>query len=168
MALSESQVEEVRRWISDGADISQIQKRLSSEFGLNMTYMDVRFLVDDLGETIKDKPEPREESLEDNAAKTSQPGDGLGSSADTEADPNADSGESPQGQPGALSVSMSSIQRPGALASGDVVFSDGGKAEWVLDQQGRLALIPAVQGYNPPQSDLPEFQRRLSELFSSM
>ena len=47
--------------------------------------------------------------------------------------------------------------------SGDVVFSDGGMAEWVLDNSGRLGLNPSTPGYTPPQSDLPEFQQKLRE-----
>ncbi len=160
MIVNEFQAEQIRRWISDGADISQIQKRLSSEFGMNVTYMDVRFLVDDLGETIKDKVEKGKTPPESSADNANRNGTNTGV--------DLDSGESSKAEPGALRVAVSPVQRPGALASGDVAFSDGGKAEWVLDQQGRLALIPAVQGYNPPQSDLPEFQRKLGELFSSM
>ena len=60
-------------------------------------------------------------------------------------------------------MSVSPIQRPGTVMSGDVVFSDGGTAEWVLDNSGRLGLNPSTPGYTPPQSDLPEFQQKLRE-----
>ena len=64
---------------------------------------------------------------------------------------------------GGVRVTVSPIQRPGAVMSGDVVFSDGGLAEWVLDNSGRLGLNPSTPGYTPPQSDLPEFQQKLRE-----
>ena len=57
MNLDESQRQKVAAWIADGAKLSEIQTRLMSEFGLKFTYMEVRFLVDDLKLTPKD-PEP--------------------------------------------------------------------------------------------------------------
>jgi len=57
MNLDESQRQKVAAWIADGAKLSEIQTRLMSEFNLKLTYMEVRFLVDDLKLTPKD-PEP--------------------------------------------------------------------------------------------------------------
>ena len=71
--------------------------------------------------------------------------------------------ENTGGGSGGVRVSVSPIQRPGTVMSGDVVFSDGGTAEWVLDNSGRLGLNPSTPGYTPPQSDLPEFQQKLRE-----
>ena len=78
---------------------------------------------------------------------------GLGDSAGVQDDVSA----------GGVRVSVSPIQRPGTVMSGDVVFSDGGKAEWMLDNAGRLGLNPETEGYSPPQQDLPEFQNKLRE-----
>ena len=66
---------------------------------------------------------------------------------------------------GSVSVSMSRIQRPGAVASGDVVFSDGEKAEWIVDQLGRLSLVAKTEGYKPSQEDIAEFQMQLQAMF---
>ena len=49
MNLSENQIESVKKWVSDGACIGEVQKRLASEWGVSMTYMEVRFLIDDIG-----------------------------------------------------------------------------------------------------------------------
>jgi len=57
MNLSEEQRQRVSAWILEGAKLSEIQNRLLSEFKLKLTYMEVRFLVDDLKLTPKD-PEP--------------------------------------------------------------------------------------------------------------
>ena len=57
MNLDEAQRQKVAAWIADGAKLSEIQTRLMSEFNLKLTYMEVRFLVDDLKLTPKD-PEP--------------------------------------------------------------------------------------------------------------
>lgn len=53
---------------------------------------------------------------------------------------------------GNVEVTVSPIQRPDSLVSGDVVFSDGTKAEWRIDRMGQLGLIPQ-DGKTPPQSD---------------
>ncbi len=156
MNLDQSQIEQIKLWVAEGADIAQVQKGIAEAFSINMTYMDVRFLLDDIDAQLQDKPEP---------VATPQQPEQAESSAEQPME-----AEMPEENTASasVSVSVSPVQRPGALASGDVVFSDGGKAEWVLDQQGRLGLIPATEGYNPPQEDIPEFQRKLSELFSSM
>jgi len=60
------------------------------------------------------------------------------------------------------------IARPGALVSGKVTFSDGQKADWYLDQTGRLGVVPAQQGYKPPAADVQEFQMALQEELQRM
>ena len=57
MNLDETQRQRVTAWILQGAKLSEIQTRLAEEFGLRLTYMEVRLLVDDLKLTPKD-PEP--------------------------------------------------------------------------------------------------------------
>ena len=59
MGLSSEQIESVRHWLSDGADVAQVQTRLQNEFGISMRYIDVRFLIDDIGAQIN-IPEPQE------------------------------------------------------------------------------------------------------------
>ena len=151
MMLTEQQKEAVRKWVGEGRGVSEIQKLISSEFGIDMLYMDVRFLIDDIGAEIpaaggSPVPDAQQPAM---AADSS----GLGDSAGVQDDVSA----------GGVRVSVSPIQRPGTVMSGDVVFSDGGKAEWMLDNAGRLGLNPETEGYSPPQQDLPEFQNKLRE-----
>ncbi len=151
MMLTEQQKEAVRKWVGEGRGVSEIQKLISSEFGIDMLYMDVRFLIDDIGAEI---PAAGDSPVSD-AQQPAMAADssGLGDSAGVQDDVSA----------GGVRVSVSPIQRPGTVMSGDVVFSDGGKAEWVLDNAGRLGLNPETEGYSPPQQDLPEFQNKLRE-----
>src|SRR5438309_8931155 len=58
MNLDEAQRQKVAGWLEEGLKLSEIQKRLASEFGLSMTYMEMRFLLDDL----KLKPKEKEAS----------------------------------------------------------------------------------------------------------
>ena len=65
-------------------------------------------------------------------------------------------------------MGVDQIARPGAIVSGKVTFSDGQKAEWYLDQTGRLGVLPAQQGYKPSAADVQEFQMALQEQLQRM
>jgi hypothetical protein len=65
-------------------------------------------------------------------------------------------------------VAVDQIARPGALVSGSVTFSDGMKADWYLDQTGRLGLIAKQQGYKPSQADVQQFQMALEREMAKM
>jgi hypothetical protein len=69
----------------------------------------------------------------------------------------------PPPAPGKVSVTVDQLARPGAMVSGKVKFSDGKTAEWILDQAGRLGLVPGEKGYKPPAADLQEFQVALQQ-----
>jgi transposase len=58
MNLNETQRQRVAAWINEGLKLAEIQKRLETEFGLRVTYLDVRLLVDDLKLKPKDPPPP--------------------------------------------------------------------------------------------------------------
>jgi hypothetical protein len=47
--------------------------------------------------------------------------------------------------------------------SGSVTFSDGVRAQWSLDQTGRLGLAGVKPGYRPNQTDVQEFQLALQK-----
>lgn len=149
MNLTEEQRQRVTAWILEGAKLSEIQNRLMSEFGVKLTYMEVRFLVDDLKLTPKD-PEP---------PKVVAP------PAPVPAKLTAEKNPAPEGTlPAAgVSVSVDQIARPGAIVSGKVTFSDGQKADWYLDQTGRLGVVPAQPGYKPSPADVQEFQAALQQ-----
>lgn len=157
MNLTDQQKETVKKWVAEGKGVSEIQRLLSSEFGIDMMYIDVRFLIDDIGAQIPSSGENAADSAQE-ASPIDAEGPQSGSAGENEAQ-----AENPGESSGGVRVTVSPIQRPGAVMSGDVVFSDGGMAEWVLDNSGRLGLNPSTPGYTPPQSDLPEFQQKLRE-----
>ena len=59
MTLNEDQKKQVIQWINAGAKLAEIQGRLEKEFGARVTYMEVRFLVDDLKVMPKDPEEKK-------------------------------------------------------------------------------------------------------------
>jgi hypothetical protein len=157
MNLDENQKQKVAQWIDEGVKLSEIQSLLTTEFGIKMTYMEVRFLVDDLNLTPKDpepaqteeppKPDPKPIPLDDSIST---------SGGDTPA-PSANKG---------VSVSVDKLTKPGSLVSGSVTFSDGNVADWYLDQTGRLGLAPKTEGYRPSATDVQEFQAALEREIS--
>ena len=155
MNLDESQRKKVAAWIADGATISQIQSRLASELNQKLTYMEVRFLVDDLKLTPKD-PEPPKVAAP--VAEAAKPVDKKNSPPPTE----------PPGARGGVSVTVDQLARPGAIVSGKVTFSDGNTAAWQIDQTGQLGLIPPKPGYRPPASDVQPFQMALEAELSKL
>lgn len=157
MNLNEAQQKTVSEWIAAGAKLSEVQNRLAKEFGLNLTYMEVRFLVDDLKLRLQD-PEPPK--------PVTPPAPAVSPVPTTPGAPEEMELLPPAG--GQVSVSVDQIARPGALVSGSVTFSDGMKAEWYLDQTGRLGLMPKQQGYKPAPGDIQQFQMALEREMAKM
>ncbi len=151
--LSDEQQSAVKEWAREGSQLADIQKRLKGQFGLNVTYMDTRFLVLDLG--IEIQIEVTSES-EDDSEETD-----LDSS--TEAAPGSPESEQPVPS-GGLQVTTDETTRPGAIVSGTVIFSDGEKAIWMIDEMGRPGLKPDTEGYQPSEEDLIEFEKHLRML----
>ncbi len=153
--LTPDQQATVKQWVNEGKGLSEIQAGIKEMFDISLTYMDVRFLVDDIGAELKDAPSPgpTQPDLEDG----NTPPPILGE--DEAIEPEIDGGPGSAG--GSVRVTVDKIQRPGAVIGGDVTFSDGVTAQWQIDQMGRLGLIPPREGYQPPEEDLVEFQNEL-------
>jgi hypothetical protein len=150
MNLNEAQKQKVSEWIKEGLRLSEIQNKLAKEFGMHLTYMEVRFLVDDLKLTPKDQQAlPLEKQVLPSKEKASA------------AEPGSPLSKEEEPASGGVSVAVDNVARPGALVSGSVRFTDGNTAQWYLDQMGRLGLIPQQQGYKPSADDLEAFQIEL-------
>jgi hypothetical protein len=135
MELSAEQRALVASWVAGGESLAEVQRRLESEFKLRLTYMDVRFLIDDLALELPPKPEAHP-------------------AASRELKPTP-------AKPEHVVVEVDKLVRPGALVSGSVTFTDGKKATWMLDQMGRLGLDGVEPTYRPSEDDLADFQIEL-------
>ena len=155
MKLDEAQRQRVTAWVVQGAKLSEIQSRLAEEFGIKLTYMEVRFLVDDLKLTLKD-PEPPKVVAPSAAAKPA-----AASPAPRQTLP-GDEAALPAGG-GKVAVIVDQITKPGAIISGKVNLSDGQTADWYLDQTGRISFVPKQPGYKPSAADVQEFQLALQQ-----
>lgn len=145
--LSDEQIETLRQWATEGDQLADLQRKMKEEFSLNVTYMDMRFVVLDLGLEIQSPEEPEEpeeekkEEVEAEIAEEPTPSAGLGG----------------------VSVTLDQITSPGAMVSGRVTFSDGENGRWMIDQMGRPSLDPDTAGYQPTQEDLVAFQNELRQ-----
>lgn len=146
--FSEEQKATVQSWADDGAGLSDIQKRLSNEMDIRVTYMELRFLLDDLGVSLKETPTP-------------EPWEEKAPSPESELLSGADGNDVPTGD--GVRISISSVQRPGALISGVATFAGGQQVEWWLDQMGQLGMNPKDEDFRPSQEQMMSFQRELQK-----
>jgi len=144
----------VAGWINEGLGLSEVQKKLSEEHGLTLTYMETRFLVDDLELALQDPVEPVPEVPEGGS------GEEVASGQDNE---NAEAGsasDSPSEDGGEVTVEVDKVVRPGAVVSGTATMPDGVSMQWHLDQMGRLGVNPP-EGYQPSEENVAAFQKQL-------
>lgn len=144
----------LEQWAADGATLNDIQHKLKSEFGLNITYLDARLLLLDLQVKLKDKP--REQPKPEEPAQPP--------SAATDAPPMGDEPAPASAGSSSVTVTIDPLAIPGALVSGKVTFTDGQTAGWYLNQSGRLGLRAPDPGYRPPPADVPVFQAELDRV----
>jgi len=155
MELTDQQKQSVERWVNDGLGLSDVQKKLADEFDVRMTYMDVRFLVLDLGLELQDTK----------GGESASPAEDVALSPDERPDEERPTKLSPEadGLPSKVSIEVDRLMKPGSLVSGSVTFSDGVTATWMLDQIGRLALQPSTPDYKPSDEDVAAFQESLRD-----
>jgi hypothetical protein len=153
MDLTPEQKDAVASWVREGKPLADIQRGLEQQYDLKLTYMDVRFLVDDLDVEMPRDPDPDPEPPADTIAP----------------DPSGDEAPVIEGEfsGGGLKVDVDSVTRPGAVVSGEVTFSDGVTAKWSIDQMGRLGLDPSQPGYRPSPEDIQAFQSELQTALQS-
>ena len=162
MNLDEAQQKRVAAWVAEGLKLSEIQNRMATELGIRMTYMDVRLLVDDLRLTLKDVEPPQSSSIAMTAEVRPPP------QSANQAKPAATGPAEPAPPSGNVSITVDEIARPDSVVSGKVTFSDGNKADWFIDQTGRLGMVPKNADYRPPAGDIQQFQMALESELSKM
>ena len=150
MKLTEEQLKSVATWFAGGSSLDEIQKRLVAEFGVHLTYFDLRMIVAEL-------PQPETPEIPENSEIPENP-------EIPEIPENPENPETPENGVANVAVTVDALMIPGTMASGDVTFSDGVKGKWYLDQMGRLGLGGELpQGYRPSPADAALFQARLME-----
>ncbi len=151
--------------LNQGVSLSDVQKALSEQFGLRMTYLELRMLAADLKvdwqkqDKAPAAPAPEAESETDTAP---QDNDGLdGDVPDDAGIPDEGDGLPPTS--GKTHVTVSKLARPGASLNGEVTFASGAHGEWFIDGMGRLGLSLAEGSPKPDNNDYREFQIELQK-----
>lgn len=178
MTLTPEQKQAVAAWVAAGDNLSAVQKKLTEQFQISITYRDVRFLVDDLNLAIKDaapkvdasdvtKTQPRPTEARPGEAASADPDAGqpgvdmAGEGAEELVEDGLE--EAPLGDSN-VAVTVDKVTLiPGALASGTVTFTDGVTGKWVVDQYGRPGFTDVSKpGYRPSPTDAQAFMTQLS------
>ncbi|MDY5954688.1 MAG: hypothetical protein SPK06_04590 [Kiritimatiellia bacterium] len=154
--LNEDQKNLIAQWIAEGATLSQVQSRIKSEFGVSMTFLDVRLLVADLGATLRD-PTPK-------ASPQPASAEPVPPDSPTPPEPPLDSASDEEPITTSVLVELNEVAIPGTMVSGTVCFSDGQRGNWFIDNLGRFSLEPETIGYKPSDEDLRQFQLQLRTL----
>ena len=185
--LTAEQKQQVAGWFAAGASLDEIQKRVKAEFGIHMTYLDVRLMVAELPQPAEPEPPCAPEAGAQTESTGGEPvageaysyGRAPSDSTGGAPVPGAPRPEPPPGAPKRydldapdadegkavpdVSVSVDTVVDPRFFASGDVTFSDGVTAKWYVSQDGRLGIDKAPEGYRPSPTDGVIFQQRLME-----
>lgn len=127
--------------LAEGHSLSDVQKILKDEHRIQLTYMELRMISVDLEVDWKQFDPPDDPDADDDA--------------------DAPAGGDDASTAGGTHVEVSKVVRPGAVMSGEVTFQSGARAEWFLDQMGRLGLNPIGDSDKPSEDDLREFQVEL-------
>lgn len=169
MDITDEQKNKITEWVRQGEDLSHIQSLLKDELNINITYVETRFLLADLGLEPGDETEEEQEvtaEVEESSSPAEEP-----SSPVDEADKPADDIPPPVDQEidggGNVTVTVDGLMKPGAVISGKVTFSDGEAASWLIDQMGQLRLDPETENYRPSAEDIQKFQMELQKAASS-
>ena len=127
-----------------------------------MTYMDVRFLVDDLDLTLVD-PAPKADASDVTKPRAPRPKAPAADGTVAEKDATVDDEGAVPAIGGVTVEADAAVLIPGAIASGSVTFSDGVTAKWMVDHQGRPGFTEVSQdGYRPTPEDGEAFMQELS------
>ena len=174
MTLTPEQTKAVSEWVASGDNLYTVQKKLSDQFKVSMTYMDVRFMVDDLNLQIKDtapkvdasdvtKAPPAAKPPADKKGFIDKAKEKLGlSPAEDEGAP--EEAEAPA-QASGVTVTVDKVNlNPAAMATGTVSFPGGVTGKWIVDLQGRPGLIEVSKpGYRPSPADAQAFMQEHSQ-----
>lgn len=139
--LDSEQKAAIASWVDEGADLSTVQKRLLGEFEISISYLDTRFLVSDLGLTIKEEVAEKAKDPEQQEIQQTN-------------DLQADSG---------VQLHIDDEPIPGCMISGVVTFSDNERGMWYIDEAGRPGLECDTKDYQPSAEDIQAFQTALQE-----
>ena len=172
----------IREKLNEGLSLSDVQKLLASEYGMKMTYFELRMIVStlDIDWSNQEKkhtptiaPTAAQESPKQAPLKQEPPKDVADSASplddeDDEDDDGTDDMTDEAGEEGGTQVTMDDVPLPGAVMSGHVKFASGASGKWVFNRMGQLGLAELDEGSEKPsQEDLMLFQQELQAMMQA-
>ena len=169
--------------LNSGMSLSDLQKLLDSEYGMKMTYFELRMIVSELKiewdkQEKKRRPAiaaqpapapktmhaPKREDVSDNpmAASEDASDDAVEENADDDVVDEEDNETEKESAEGETDVTIDDTPMPGAVMSGSVKFASGASGKWMMNRMGQLGLASLDEGSEQPtQDDLMLFQQEL-------
>ena len=172
----------IREKLNEGLSLSDVQKLLASEYGVKMTYFELRMIVStlDINWSNQEKkhaptitpaaaPEsPKQAPLKQEPPKDVPNLEPLDDDEDDDDDDDDDDLTDEAGENGGTQVTMDDVPLPGAVMSGHVKFASGASGKWVFNRMGQLGLAELDEGSaNPSQEDLMLFQQELQAMMQA-
>ena len=161
-------------WVAAGDNLSADPEKAGEQFKLSLTYMDVRFLVDDLnlaqGPGAQGRAPTWQAGRAAGAGKEGPAREGQGKARPGQGDAEEPPEEPGRGAedlrraaPGRSPFGRQGHPDSGAIASGTVTFSDGVTGKWIVDNYGRPGLTEISKpGYRPNPADAQAFMQELN------
>ena len=166
--------------LNAGVSLSDVQTKLAQEYGVKMTYFELRMLA--MGLAVdwekQDKPKPAAAPAPVVAAApqgavaaddgTDTANDAFDAEAEEpEAEPADDEEEETDDEEaaadGETKIVLDETPHPGAALSGTAVFASGASGKWALSRNGRLGFEPDEGSAEPDENDWQLFQAELQK-----
>ena len=167
--------------LNSGMSLSDLQKLLDSEYGMKMTYFELRMIVSELriewdkqekkhkpmvAPKTASAPTPKQPAAPTPAAKQYKDFASNKMQAagfDKEDGITNDASEEPAD--GETTVTVDDVPMRGAVMSGSVRFASGASGKWMMNRMGQLGLAGLDEGSEQPtQDDLMLFQQELQNV----
>ena len=171
--------------LNAGVSLSDVQTKLAQEYGVKMTYFELRMLA--MGLAVdwekQDKPKPAAAPAPVVAAApqgavaaddgTDTANDAFDAEADEpEAEPADDEEEEADDEEaaadGETKIVLDETPHPGAALSGTAIFASGASGKWALSRNGRLGFEPDEGSAEPDENDWQLFQAELQKTLQSL
>ena len=195
MMTNKERNELIAQKLNEGMSLSDVQKLLSDEHGLRMTFLDLRLIAADLSVDWQKHDKPKnpapaavvaapaadagagetdalteaEDAYDEDDDEVEDGGaedDEVAAAREGDADDDAtDADDDGSG----TRVTLDAQPRRGTAMSGAVRFASGLHGGWYMDQTGRLGLqLAEGQDAQPSEDDIRLFQTKLSALLQKM
>ena len=163
--------------LNAGVLLSDVQTKLAQEYGVKMTYFELRMLA--MGLAVdwekQDKPKPAatpapvvdaapQEAAADDVADANDAFDTETEGAEPEADNDEEEvADDEAAVEGETKIVLDETPHPGAALSGTAVFASGASGKWALSRNGRLGFEPDEGSEEPDENDWQLFQAELQK-----